>query len=60
MMTALVQRSFGIDTDSMPGTDGRITARELMWSLGSATASKNYNHFQIFVTQVNFKMKHYN
>ena len=40
MMTVPVLRLYGIDTDSMLGMDGRITAREPMWSPGSVTAFK--------------------
>ena len=49
MMTVLVLRLSGIDTDSMLGMDGRITAREPMWSPGSVTAFNTVNHSNIFL-----------
>ena len=58
MMTVLVLRLSGIDTDSMLGMDGRITAREPMWSPGSVTAFNTVNHFMI-ITPVNFEMNYY-
>ena len=60
MMTVPVLRLYGIDTDSMLGMDGRITAREPMWSPGSVTAFKAVNHPNILLldTQVNFEMNY--
>ena len=49
MMTVPVLRLYGIDTDSMLGMDGRITAREPMWSPGSVTAFKAVNHPNILL-----------